>query len=61
MNLQLNIDKAKKILKWTPTYNIKHSIKLTVEWYKRVTIKKEDPTKVTEDQIKEYMHDSKIN
>jgi len=61
MNLQLNIDKAKKFLGWEPAYSIKHSIKLTEEWYKRVAIKKEDPIKVTEDQIKEYMNDSKIN
>ena len=37
-NLQLNINKAQKILKWTPTLSINESIKLTVEWYKSVLI-----------------------
>jgi len=61
MNLQLDISKAKKFLKWSPTYNIKDSVKLSVDWYKRVLVNKENPIKVTEEQIKKYMHDSKIN
>jgi CDP-glucose 4,6-dehydratase len=61
MNLQLDISKAKKYLKWLPTYNIRNSVKISVDWYKRVLINKEDPIKVTEDQIKNYIHDSKIN
>ncbi len=60
-NLQLNINKAKKILKWFPTYNIKQSVKLTVEWYFEVLEKKNSPIKVTSEQIKKYMNDSKIN
>jgi len=59
-NLQLNIIKAKKFLKWLPTYNIKDSVKLTVDWYKKVLEEKEDPIKVTNDQIKKYMYDNKI-
>ena len=61
MNLQLDISKAKKYLKWSPTHNIKNSVKISVDWYKRVLVKKENPIKVTEDQIRKYMHDSKIN
>ena len=61
MNLQLDISKSKKFLKWSPTYNIKHSVKLSVDWYKKVLVNKEDPVKVTQDQIKKYMYDSKIN
>ena len=31
----LNIEKAEKILGWTPTYNANEAIKETVEWYKK--------------------------
>ena len=61
MNLQLDISKAQKFLKWSPTYNIKDSVRLSVDWYKKVLLNKENPIKVTEEQIKKYMHDSKIN
>lgn len=60
-NLQLNIQKAKKKLKWRPTYNIEESVKLTTQWYKEVLIHKKLPEKVTNDQIKKYMHDSKFD
>lgn len=33
--LMLNIEKAKKVLSWTPTYNADEAIRETVEWYKR--------------------------
>ena len=58
-NLQLNIKKAKKYLKWNPTYSIKSSVKMTTEWYLRVIKNNESPEKVTSDQIEKYMHDSK--
>jgi len=57
-NLQLNIKKAKKHLKWYPTYNIKNSVKMTVDWYFRVLQKREDPKKVTSDQIDQYTNDN---
>ena len=60
-NLQLNIKKAQKLLRWDPTYNIKESVKLTTEWYKEVLVNKKSPKKVTNSQIKKYMNDSKIN
>ena len=59
-NLQLNINKAKKYLRWRPTYNIKESVKITVDWYFKVLQQKESPSKVTNNQIRKYMHDSKI-
>ena len=59
-NLQLNINKAKKYLRWRPTYNIKESVKITVDWYFKVLQQKESPSKVTNNQIKKYMYDSKI-
>lgn len=60
-NLQLNINKAKKILKWFPTYNIKKGVTLTAQWYYRVIKLKQAPEKVSLDQIKKYMDDSKIS
>ena len=59
-NLQLNINKAKKYLKWSPTYNIKDSVKITVDWYFKVLKQKKLPEEVTDNQIKKYMYDSKI-
>jgi CDP-glucose 4,6-dehydratase len=59
-NLQLNINKAKRYLKWSPTYNIKESVKITVDWYHQVLQQKKSPSKVTDNQIKRYMHASKI-
>ena len=60
-NLQLNINKAKKKLNWKPTYNIKESVKITVEWYYKVLQEKKSSVKVTDAQIKKYMYDSKIS
>ena len=59
-NLQLNIKKAQKLLKWNPTYNIRDSVKLTTNWYKEVLVFKKSSEKVTNNQIIKYMHDSKI-
>ena len=58
-NLQLNISKAKKFLKWYPTYNIRDSVRITTEWYYRVLIQKEDPVEVTNNQITDYMYENK--
>tara|TARA_B100001123_G_scaffold307965_1_gene344124 strand:- start:23 stop:1093 length:1071 start_codon:yes stop_codon:yes gene_type:complete len=58
-NLQLNITKAEKILRWTPIYTISESIKTTIDWYKNVHIKKILPEKVTKDQILEYFKNVK--
>lgn len=58
-NLQLNISKSQKKLSWSPTYNIKESVKMTVNWYFRVLKNKENPAKVTKDQIEQYINDSK--
>lgn len=33
--LMLNVEKAQKVLDWTPTYSADESIQETVEWYKR--------------------------
>ena len=57
-NLQLDIKKAKKELKWKPTYNIKDSVKVTTDWYFRVLEKKEKSTIVTNMQIEDYMYEN---
>ena len=57
-NLQLDIKKAKKYLKWLPTYNIEDSVKVTTEWYYRVLNEKVDPFYVTNEQIEDYMHEN---
>ena len=56
-NLQLNILKSKKILKWSPKYSVKISVKKTVEWYKSVYFSKDiDVEKVTKNQINSYIN-----
>ena len=60
-NLQLNITKAKKKLKWMPTYNIKDSVTFSAEWYYEVIKNKKSPIEITKKQILKYMNDSKIN
>ncbi len=54
-NLQLNIEKSKKILNWKPKFTIKESVNITVDWYKKVLKKQNTPQQVTENQIKNYM------
>ena len=58
-NLQLNINKAKKILKWEPCWSIKKSISKTVEWYKDYLVKKKNAEQITKKQIAEYQNDIK--
>ena len=55
VNLQLNVNKAKKVLKWNPKLNISKSIELTVEWYKSVLNNKKNCEKITEHQIKSFL------
>ncbi len=54
-NLQLNIYKAKKKLKWKPKYTITESVNITSEWYKKVLVERISPEVITLDQIKKYM------
>jgi len=57
-NLQLDINKAKKILKWYPTYSVKKGVQITTEWYFQVLKSKKDPFKVTNKQIIDYMNEN---
>ena len=52
--LMLNIEKAEKILGWTPTYTADEAIKNTIEWYKHFYAKDVDMYEFTMEQIKEY-------
>ena len=58
--LLANYTKAKKNLKWKPTYDVKESVNVTVDWYYKVLNNKEDPITVTNDQIDQYMYDNKF-
>ena len=58
-NLQLNINKSKKFLKWEPKYSIIKSIHVTVNWYKKVLVEKYSVEKITTEQIQNYMNESK--
>lgn len=57
--LMLNIEKAKTVLNWTPTYTANEAIKETVEWYKHFYAKDTDMYQYTIQQIKNYT--SKMN
>ena len=56
-NLQLNIDKSMKILKWMPKYTITKGVQVTAEWYKKVLIEKFSAEKITKKQINNYMNE----
>ena len=60
-NLQLNIEKVKKDLKWKPLLSIKQSVENTVDWYKEVHLNKKSPQEVTKNQIIEYFKNVKKN
>ena len=59
-NLNLNIVKAKKILKWKASLNVKEGINKTTQWYYEVINKNKTPLIATNDQISEYMKKSNL-
>lgn len=52
--LMLNIDKAKRVLDWTPSYNIEQALETTVEWYRHFYQKNVDMYEYTLEQINNY-------
>lgn len=52
--LNLNIKKAAKILKWTPTWDFEETLENVAEWYVGVN-EGEKPLKLTQKQIKDFM------
>lgn len=59
--LMLNIEKAEKVLGWTPTYNADDAIKNTVDWYKKFYSNQENMLNFTIKQIEEYEGSIKWN
>lgn len=53
--LMLNIDKAKNVLGWEPTYSAYTAIEKTVDWYKHFYLKDIDIFEFTQSQIKQFM------
>ena len=54
-NLQLNITKAKKELKWKPKLSIDDCISMTVDWYRKVLTNRKTVQQITKSQIVNYM------
>lgn len=59
--LMLNIDKAERVLGWTPTLTAEEAIKNTIEWYKYFYDKSENMYDFTMKQIDEYEEKIKWN
>ena len=53
--LFLNSKKIINKLKWEPTYNIKQTLKITSDWYKIYTLRK-DLYSFSVNQIKDFFH-----
>ncbi len=59
--LMLNIDKAKRVLKWEPTYDAEFAIKETIEWYKHFYIEDCDMFEFSIKQIENFKERIKWN
>ena len=51
--LQLNCDKARQILGWSPQWNVEKALNTTADWYKEMSIGK-DVSDISRQQIIEY-------
>ena len=47
-------EEAKKILKWSPVWNIDKTLNYTNDWYLKYYSKKYDMNKITANQIMDY-------
>ncbi len=54
-NLQLDIKKAKRELKWKPKLSIDDCISMTVDWYRKVLTNRKTVQQMTKSQIVNYM------
>lgn len=59
--LMLNIEKAKEVLGWTPTYTASQAVEKTVDWYKHFYAKDVNMYDYTINQIREYEENIKWN
>ena len=57
-HLQIDATKAKKKLGWSPTYNIKNTVRITTEWYLKVLKKRKTQRDITDEQIESYMDEN---
>jgi CDP-glucose 4,6-dehydratase len=55
--LNLNIEKANRVLAWRPVWDFEESVAQTVSWYRR-TNSGEDPLLLTQQQIAQYQSDA---
>ena len=59
--LMLNIEKAEKVLGWTPTYTANQAIRETVDWYKHFYAEDTDMYNFSLNQINKYEENIKWN
>jgi CDP-glucose 4,6-dehydratase len=52
--LHLSSDKARQVLGWRPRWGFPETVEKTVAWY-RGFLDGEDPLRLTEAQVREYM------
>lgn len=55
--LQLDIEKAKKILNWNPRFHIDEALELTMEWYKTYYESRKDIEALTDRQIELFFNE----
>jgi CDP-glucose 4,6-dehydratase len=55
--LNLNIDKANRILGWRPVWNFEDAVARTISWY-RAANDQGDPLELTRSQINQYQNDA---
>ena len=58
--LNLTTDKARNLIGWFPVWDFSESIERTIDWYRKIYFKSEEPEKICSLQIKEFL-DSKYN
>ena len=58
--LELNSNKAKKLLHWKPKLDFRKTVELTVQWYKNYYQKKINMNKFSQKQLLEYIRLTKI-
>ena len=49
--LRLNCDKAHSLLNWKPMMNLDQCVDMTIEWYKRSNLGKEQTAEISQIQI----------
>jgi CDP-glucose 4,6-dehydratase len=55
--LNLNIEKAERVLQWRPVWDFQHAVARTVSWYREVN-EQADPLALTRTQIEQFQCDA---